>query len=68
MMSKQLLEYAGHLSALALKFSADKKGFFMPNTACNKVGDERDNAERQIAAPLCGEYIPRRLRQLFPLH
>lgn len=30
----------------------------MPNTACNKVGDERDNAEREIAALLCGEYIP----------
>lgn len=30
----------------------------MPNTACNKVGDERDNAEWEIAALLCGEYIP----------
>lgn len=30
----------------------------MPNTACNKVGDERDNAEREIAVLLCGEYIP----------
>lgn len=30
----------------------------MPNTASNKVGDERDNAEWEIAALLCGEYIP----------
>lgn len=30
----------------------------MPNTACNKVGDERDNAEWEIAVLLCGEYIP----------
>lgn len=42
-----------HLNSVLIR-----RGFFMPNTACNKVGDERDNAGWEIAALLCAEYIP----------
>lgn len=58
-MLKQPVEEGTNISGMALKFCADKKGFFFtPNTACNKVGDERDNAECEIALPLCCECIP----------